>query len=172
MSWLRQEAFHALPILDRNPGRVMPVNDDQIDVVPPRAPEGLSLVLKPRHGARLYRIVPVRDPNQPRFWCLIVLRCSRAGAVEAGEDPWVIGSGLTREQLPQVLAEIQGDLGAWLEDEKRHKLRVWLLEQLPDPLDVIRASSETRRRSTPENDWDTAGAFFPSLIQELSPERP
>lgn len=149
----------------------MLVNDGQIEVVAPRAPEGLSVVLKPRHGARLYRIVPVRDPNQPRFWCLIVLRCSRSGAVEANEEPWVIGSGLTRDQLPQVLAEIQGDLDAWLEDEKRHALRAWLLEQLPDPLDVIRATSETRRRSVPENDWDPNGSFFPALIHELTPER-
>jgi hypothetical protein len=157
---------------DRYPGRVKPVIDGQIDVVVPRAPEGLSLVLKPHHGSRLYRIVPVRDPNQPRFWCLIVLRCSRAGAVEAGEEPWVIGSGLTREQLPQMLAEIQGDLNAWLDDEKRHELRAWLLEQLPDPLDVIRASNETRRRTPAEPEWDSSGAFFPALIQELTPERP
>jgi hypothetical protein len=151
---------------------VLSVIDGQIEVVAPRAPEGLSLVLKPRHGARLYRIVPVRDPEQPRFWCLIVLRCSRAGAVEAGEDPWVIASGLTRDQLPQVLAEIQGDLSTWLEDEKRSELRAWLLEQLPDPLDVIRAASETRRRASADTDWESAGPFYPSLIHELSPERP
>jgi hypothetical protein len=129
-------------------------------------------VLKPRHGARLYRIVPVRDPEQPRFWCLIVLRCSRAGAVEAHEDPWVIGTGLTREQLPHVLAEIQGDLDAWLEDETRQELRAWLLEQLPDPLDVIRATNETRRRSAAEGDWAASRSFIPPLINELSPERP
>ncbi|MCC6793391.1 MAG: hypothetical protein IT336_17030 [Thermomicrobiales bacterium] len=146
--------------------------DGQIDVVVPRAPEGLSLVLKPKHGARLYRIVPVRDPEQPRFWCLIVLRCSRSGAVEADEAPWVIGNGLTREQLPQMLAEIQGDLHAWLDDVQRHDLRDWLLQHLPDPLDVIRASNETRRRSPAEPEWDSASAFFPSLMQELTPERP
>jgi hypothetical protein len=149
----------------------MPVIDGQIDVVVPRAPEGLSLVLKPKHGARLYRIVPVRDPDQPRFWCMIVLRCSRSGAIEDGEQPWVIGSGLTREQLPQILAEIQADLNAWLDAPERHELRDWLLQQLPDPLDVIRASNETRRRAPVEPEWEAAGAFFPSLIQELNPER-
>jgi hypothetical protein len=155
---------------------VKPVNDGQvegrIDVVAPRAPEGLSIVLKPHHGARLYRIVPVRDPEQPRFWCLIVLRCSRAGAVEANEDPWIIGNGMTRDQLPLMLAEIQGDVAAWLADERRHALRAWLLEQLPDPLDVIRATNETRRRSVPEQEWEPGASFFPSLIHELTPERP
>lgn len=146
--------------------------DGQIEVVVPRAPEGLSLVLKPSHGARLYRILPVRDPNQPRFWCLVVLRCSRAGAVEGDEEPWVIASGLTREQLPQFLAEIQGDVAAWLGRDERRALRAWLLEQLPDPIDVIRASNETRRRAPAESEWDTNGAFFPSLIQDLAPERP
>jgi len=154
----------------------MPVNDEQVDgrieIVVPRAPEGLSIVLKPHHGARLYRILPVRDPEQPRFWCLVVLRCTRAGAVEASEDPWVIGSRLTRDQLPQVLAEIQGDLNTWLDDERRHALRAWLLEHLPDPLDVIRATNETRRRSAPEPDWEPGGSFFPSLMHEMTPERP
>lgn len=145
--------------------------DGQIDVVVPRAPEGLSLVLKPKHGARLYRIVPVRDPEQPRFWCLIVLRCSRSGAVEATEAPWVIGNGLTREQLPLILAEIQHDLHGWLEDEQRHDLREWLLQLLPDPLDVIRASNETRRRVSTEPEWEATDSFFPSLIEELAPER-
>jgi hypothetical protein len=147
------------------------VIDGQIDVVVPRAPEGLSLVLKPKHGARLYRIVPVRDPEQPRFWCMIVLRCSRAGAVEADEAPWVIGNGLTREQLPQILAEIQADLNGWLDHDERRELREWLLQQLPDPLDVIRASNETRRRPSSDADWDSSSAFFPTLIQELTPER-
>ena len=88
--------------------------DGEIDVIAPRAPEGLSIVLKPHHGARLYRIVPVRDPNQPRFWCLIVLRCNRSGAVEAGEEPWIISRGLNRDQLTAVLFDIHYYFIVWL----------------------------------------------------------
>jgi hypothetical protein len=83
----------------------------------------------------------------------------------------VIGNGLTRDQLPQVLAEIQADVAAWLGEERRHALRAWLLEQLPDPLDVIRATNETRRRSAAEPEWEAGASFFPSLIPELTPER-
>jgi hypothetical protein len=127
-----------------------------IEIVAPRAPEGLSIVLKPHHGARLYRIVPVRDPNQPRFWCLIVIRCNRSGAVEPGEEPWTISSGLTRDELPDALSQIQANLDSWLEDEDRLALKAWLLEVLPDPLDVIRACGETRRRSPASEDaWDS-----------------
>lgn len=142
-----------------------------ITIVAPRAPEGLSIVLKPHHGSRLYRVVPVRDPEQPRFWCLIVLRCSRAGAVEPDEDPWVICGGLTRDQIPQMLAEIQNDVTGWLADDSRQALQTWLLEQLPDPLDVIRATNETRRRGAPEADWEPGESFFPTLLQELAPDR-
>jgi hypothetical protein len=142
-----------------------------VDVVAPRTPEGLSLVLKPSHGSRLYRIVPVRDPDQPRFWCLIVLRCSRAGAVEEQEDPWMIANGLTRDLLPKVLAEIQADVMAWLEAESRRALREWIHQVLPDPLDVIRATNETRRRGGGDAEWEPGGSYFPGLARELSPER-
>jgi hypothetical protein len=141
----------------------------EIDVVAPRAPEGLSLVLKPHHGARLYRIVPVRDPNQPRFWCLIVLRCNRSGAVEAGEDPWIVSSGLTRDQLPASLADIQNNLSEWLAHEDRQALKAWLLEMLPDPLDVIRACGETRRRGPVTDDaWEPDDQLIPVLAHELA----
>ncbi len=143
--------------------------DGEIDVIAPRAPEGLSIVLKPHHGARLYRIVPVRDPNQPRFWCLIVLRCNRSGAVEAGEEPWIISSGLTRDQLPAALNEIQNNLTGWLAQEDRAALKVWLLEHLPDPLDVIRACGETRRRSSIADDaWESDTSFAPVLAHEIA----
>jgi hypothetical protein len=129
-----------------------------LEIVIPRAPEGLSIVLKPRHGARLYRVVPVRDPEQPRFWCLIVLRCTRAGAVEAEERPWVVASGLMRDALAPALAEIQADLDAWLDADGRQGLRPWLMQELPDPLDVIRAFGETRRRG-PLDGLDESLAF-------------
>lgn len=138
-----------------------------IEIVVPRAPEGLSIVLKPRHGARLYRVVPVRDPDQPRFWCLIVLRCTRAGAVEAEERPWVVATGLVREALPQVLAEIQGDLETWLDSADRAGLREWLMQELPDPLDVIRAFGETRRRGGLDGTDDGLGGIGFAIGDDL-----
>lgn len=125
-----------------------------IDVVVPRAPEGLSLILKPHHGARLYRMVPVRDPEQPRFWCLVVLRCTRTGGVEEGVAPWFVAGKLTRDDLPKLLAEIQADLDGWLAREEYRALRSWLLEHLPDPLDVIRAIGEPRRRHSAHDAWE------------------
>lgn len=145
------------------------MSDGDIDIVVPRTPEGLSIVLKPRHGSRLYRVVPIRDPETPRFWCLIVLRCTRAGAVEADAQPWVIGSGLTRDEVPARLAEIQDDLPGWLAKDGRQGLHRWLMEQLPDPLDVMRACGETRRRTNGTGAaWDATDDFISAMSPDLA----
>jgi hypothetical protein len=94
----------------------------------------------------------------------VVLRCSRMGAVEEHEAPWMIAGGLTRDALPGALAEIQKDITGWLARDGNDRLRAWLLEQLPDPLDIIRATGESRRRHGAADAWETETAGYSSAL--------
>ena len=99
-----------------------------IVVVEDRTSNPLGLYLKAGTTGRLYRVEPVRDPAQPRFWCLRVYRCTRAGVPDTLERPWFGGGGLTRDELPEVLSAIRTDVEAWLGVAARQPLRRWLLE--------------------------------------------
>ncbi len=114
--------------------------DVQIDVVDSRDREGFGFLIKARESGRLFRVRPVRDPSQPRFWCVMVYRCMPGGAAEPGERPWVGEGGLTRDELPTVLAEMRADIATWLARDQCRELRRWLLT----PLAAVKASAGTR----------------------------
>jgi hypothetical protein len=77
-------------------------------------PGSYAFTLKVLDDGRTYRVAPHRDPDQPRFWCVVVFRCTPAGVPE-GPDPWLIGiSGLRREELGEALGAIRSDPGGWL----------------------------------------------------------
>lgn len=124
--------------------------DGAVDLVAPRTPDGLGFLLKARATDRLFRIMPARDPRQPRFWCFTVYRCTPAGVVNPAERPWIGAGGMTREELPAALAAIQADVDAWLQQEQCHELRSWLLAndtETADPLKpAARTVPATRRR--------------------------
>ena len=103
------------------------VADDAVDVIEPRIAEGIGFFLKARANGRTYRVAPARDPRQPRFWCILVYRCSSAGVADPDERPWIGPGGMTREELPAALAAIRADVGAWLAQEPCRELREWLL---------------------------------------------
>ena len=126
--------------------------DDAIDLIEPRSPDGLGFLLKARATGRLYRLMPARDPRQPRFWCFTVYRCTSAGVVNPTERPWLGAGGMTREELPVALAAIHEDVGAWLAKEECHELRTWLLASdaasADPPRPEARVSPAARRRPT------------------------
>ena len=97
-------------------------------VVEERTPSPLGVYLKAAATGRLYRVEPARDPAQPRFWCLRVYRCTRAGVADGLERPWLGGGGMTRDDLPAALRAIRDDVDAWLAAADRQPLRRWLLE--------------------------------------------
>jgi len=80
----------------------------------------------------MYRVEPARDPAQPRFWCIRVRRCTRAGVPDPIERPWLGDGGLSRDDLPDALRAIQEDVTGWLSQASRHQLRGWLLEGVDD----------------------------------------
>jgi len=81
-----------------------------------------------RHQLAIRRVEPARDPAQPRFWCLRVYRCTRAGVADGLERPWLGGGGMTRDERPAALRAIRDDVDAWLAAADRQPLRRWLLE--------------------------------------------
>ena len=101
--------------------------DETVDVVESRTPEGFGFFVKARASGQTYRISPARDPRQPRFWCVLVTRCTSAGVADPTERPWIGAGGMTREELPEALAAIRADVGGWLGQEACHELRRWVL---------------------------------------------
>jgi hypothetical protein len=102
-----------------------------LDVIEPRNPEGLGFYLKARATGRLFRVEPVRNPDQPRFWCLCIYRCERPRVVDQTERPWLSARNLTREELPELLDTIRTDVDAWLDQASCRDLRRWLLAGTP-----------------------------------------
>ncbi len=133
-----------------------------VDIVESRDHEGLGFLLKARPSGCLFRVRPARDPIQPRFWCVLVFRCSPGGAPDPNERPWVGAGGMTRDELPAALATIRADIGGWLAQPQCRELYDWVLTQEPAPAltatpaplrpDVPRgraASRETAAESVP-----------------------
>ena len=70
----------------------------------------------------------MRDPRQPRFWCVVVFRLSAAGLADEAERPWVGPGGLHREELKETLGSIRADPSAWLAEPDHRALRAWMLD--------------------------------------------
>lgn len=124
------------------------MTDDAFEVVESRGPEGFGFFVKVRASGQVYRVAPARDPDQPRFWCLLVTRCSAAGVADPGERPWLGAGGMTREELPTTLAAIRDDVGSWLDQASCKELRRWLLSALPVPPPPAMAARRSASRET------------------------
>lgn len=103
-----------------------------LEVVAERSPSGMGFFIKVPPTGRMYRVEPARDPAQPRFWCIRVRRCTRAGVPDPIERPWLGDGGLSRDDLPDALRAIQENVTGWLSQAHRHQLRGWVLEGVAD----------------------------------------
>ena len=123
--------------------------DDIVEVVESRTPDGLAVLLRTRPSGRHFRVAPTRDPRQPRFWCLLVFRCSSAGVPHPNELPWAGGWGTRWEDLASSLGAIRADVDAWLAQEQCAGLRDWLLtpDAEPSPVLVATGIQPARARS-------------------------
>lgn len=102
------------------------------EIVPARVPQGLGVLVRSQPTGTLFRIMPVRDPDQPRFWCLRIDRCARTGFVDPAAPSCLTEGGLTRDALMEMLAAIRGDVNGWLSQARRQSLRQWLGGQLAE----------------------------------------
>lgn len=98
------------------------------DTLQPRSGEGLSFYLHAVGGEWYFRIGPVRDPDQPRFWRLMVEPCSAPTAVEARSryEPFLAAALIPRDQLSELLTTIKDKPMEWLEEVENRDLAEWL----------------------------------------------
>ena len=130
------------------------MDDMRVQVIELRGNGGLGVFLRVGDDQRLYRVAPVRDPNQPRFWCLAAFECSSCGIPVSGSAIWAGWWGSSQVELPGLLDTIKEDAGAWLAEEQCAKLRT-ILQQPRPPL--LMPLARTPRRN-PDNRPDEAVA--------------
>lgn len=109
-------------------------------------PGAFSFRLKATASGALFLVLPRRDPTQPRFWCVVVVRCAPGGLVDAAESPWVGRRGLRREELAETMAVIRNDVDTWLTEPSQSQLRTWLLTAHPVQADNAAGSGVLSER--------------------------
>ena len=83
-------------------------------------------------GAR-FVIMPHRDPEQPRWWCVVVATCAAGGLIDPAAAGVIVQRQLGRDELTESLAAIRTNLDAWLAEPSRQLLTEWLLTSPPAP---------------------------------------
>ena len=117
------------------------MEDMPVQIIELRGSGGLGLFLRVGEDQRLYRVAPVRDPNQPRFWCLAAFECSSCGIPVTGTAIWAGAWGSAHHELSGLLDAIKEDADAWLLEDECAKLRALLMQPRPPlPLPMARTS--------------------------------
>jgi hypothetical protein len=117
-----------------DPIETIAVEAVEIEIIEERPPDAYGFTLKTRANGLLHRILPLRDPRQPRFWCVVVYRCSSGGLPDPNERPWIGPGGLKREDLRETMGAIRADPTAWLADAAHGPLREWILAAGTEPV--------------------------------------
>jgi hypothetical protein len=102
-----------------------------VEVVEERNTDSYGFMVRVMANGLLHRFLPVRDPHQPRFWCVVVFRCSPGGVPDASEQPWVGLGGLRREELKDTMSAIRANPSSWLAETAHGHLRDWMLAAAP-----------------------------------------
>jgi hypothetical protein len=97
------------------------------EIVEPHQAGAYGFVVRVQATGRLYRITPTRDPREPRFWCVVVYRCTASGLADGAERPWIGGAGMRREDLRDAMAAIRDDVGRWLTTTACPEFQTWFL---------------------------------------------
>jgi hypothetical protein len=112
-------------------------------------PGAFNFRLKATANGALFQVLPRRDPTEPRFWCVVVVRCAPCGLVDSAESPWVGRRGLRREELAETMAAIRSDVDGWLTEPSQTQLRTWLITAQPMEADNDAGTGALRARSVP-----------------------
>ncbi len=107
------------------------VTTDTLATIDEHLPGAFGFRIKATASGALFLILPQRDPTQPRFWCVVAVKCAPGGLVDASEVGWMGRQGLRREELAETMAAIRGDLDSWLGEPAQAHLRTWVLTSAP-----------------------------------------
>lgn len=107
------------------------MDEQRVEVIELRGAGGLGVFLRVGDDQRLFRVAPVRDPRQPRFWCLAAFECSSCGIPVSGAAIWAGWWGSAQAQLPGILDAIKADANVWLRGEECDALRTVLFQARP-----------------------------------------
>ena len=93
-----------------------------LELLPDETRGQLQLVFRVAGDHNAYRLLPVRDPRQPRFWGLAVIE--RFGDIAGTLTPlWAGHWDTDRLAIPDLLAGIREDPAAWIGQPEREGLR-------------------------------------------------
>lgn len=104
------------------------MDDLRIQVVELRGASGLGVFLRVEDEQRVFRVAPVRDPRQPRFWCLAAYECSACGIPITGDAIWAGWWGSSPSELPRLIEKIRANASLWLHEAQCTELRRILVE--------------------------------------------
>lgn len=131
------------------------MSERRIQAVELRGHSGLGVYLRVGDEPRLYRLAPVRDPNQPRFWCLAAFECTSCGTPVSGSALWAGCWGSSQGDLSGLLATIKTDAERWLQEKEGNGLSKLLLQPRP-PL-TLPLARVPRAEPDASGDGDLAG---------------
>lgn len=106
---------------------------ESIAVLEDKASGKLTIALLVRETQAKFHIAPIRDPQQPRLWCVGVRQCSDAGMVDPAGPVWIDRPGQSWAELATLIETIRTDVGSWLSTPARRALATWLLSATPAP---------------------------------------
>lgn len=89
-------------------------------------PGAFTFRIKVTESGALFLVLPRRDPAQPRFWCVVVIKCAPGGLVDPSEGGWLGKQGLRREELGGTMTDIRENVNGWLAEPAQEKLLAWV----------------------------------------------
>ncbi|MCA9877140.1 MAG: hypothetical protein KC442_05150 [Thermomicrobiales bacterium] len=107
------------------------MDSPRIEAIELRGSAGLGVFLRVGDDQRLFRVAPVRDPRQPRFWCLAAFECSACGIPLTGDAIWAGWWGSHSGELPALLDALRRADTTWPRDADGQALRQVLLQPRP-----------------------------------------
>lgn len=111
------------------------VNTISLATVDEHLPGAFSFRIKATATGALFLILPQRDPMQPRFWCVVVVKCAPGGLVDASEPGWMGKRELRRDELAETMSVIRNNVDSWLAEPSQASLRTWILTAQPSVRD-------------------------------------
>lgn len=108
---------------------------EHVTLLASRGGDGLGMSFKVVSNGRVFRLEPARDPDEPRFWCFRVYRCTAAGVADETERSWWGGGGMNRNDLAGAVQAIKDDPYRWLTNPSLAELHDWIMEPGSDRIE-------------------------------------